>query len=98
MLIMIPGAGSTMLMAQDDSGDPLPKQLWLDFNPSIKVAERVTLYGAVGARANFPNSWSRYLITPSVKYNWPRMILKDYKYKEELHAGIGLFFTDNRKQ
>ena len=83
------------LKAQDESNDPVSKQLWLDFNPSYKVAERVTLYGAVGARTIFPNTWSRYLITPSVKYDWPRMILKNYKYKEELHAGVGVFFTDN---
>ncbi len=68
------------LKAQDESDDPVSKQLWLDFNPSYKVADRLTLYGAIGARTIFPSAWSRYLITPSVKYDWPRMILKNMHY------------------
>ena len=66
--------GTSGLKAQDENNDPVSKQLWLDFNPSLKVTDRLTLYGAIGARTNFPTTWSRYLITPSVKYNWPRMI------------------------
>jgi len=93
MLFMIPQAVTT---AQDGADNKTTKQLWLDFNPSYKVSERVGLYGKIGARTTFPNNWSRYLITPSVKYDWPRMILKDLKYREELHAGIGFYYTDNK--
>ena len=87
--------GTSELKAQDENNDPVSKQLWLDFNPSLKVTDRLTLYGAIGARTIFPTTWSRYLITPSVKYNWPRMILKDMKFKEELHGGIGFYYTEN---
>jgi hypothetical protein len=85
-------------LAQGSADNVVTKQLWLDFNPSVKVAERVTLYGAIGARTISPNTWSRYLITPSVKYDWPRMILKKYQFREELHGGIGIFFTDNKER
>lgn len=82
--------------AQEDAKKTVTKQLWLDFNPSYKVAERVTLYGSIGARTVFPHYWSRYLITPSVKYDWPRLIMKNRPYKEALYAGLGIFFTDNK--
>jgi hypothetical protein len=81
---------------QESTINNVTKQLWVDFNPSIKVAEKFTVYGAIGFRERFPDAWSRYLITPSVKYDWPRMILKDFKYREELHAGIGVYYTDNK--
>ena len=70
-------------------------QFWLDFNPSYRVAERVTLYGKIGIKTNSPHTWTRYLITPSIKYNWPRLILRDYKFMEELHAGVGVYYTNN---
>lgn len=95
VLVMFPIIYGSGLKAQDESNDPVSKQLWLDFNSSYKVAERLTLYGAIGARTIFPSAWSRYLITPSVKYDWPRMILKNMQYKEQLHGGIGFFYTNN---
>lgn len=83
------------ILAQDEEPNNSSSQFWLDFNPSYKVAERLTLYGAIGARTISPYSWSRVLITPSVAYDWPRLILKNYPYKEQLIAGLGIYFTNN---
>jgi hypothetical protein len=35
-------------------------------------------------------------MTPSIKYDWPRLILKDKRYKEKLIGGICIYYTNNR--
>jgi len=94
-ILLIPQA---QILAQEGTENAFTNQLWLDFNSSYQVAERLTLYGDVGTRTISSKTWNRYLIRPAVKYDWPRLILKDYQFKEELHAGIGIFFTDNKER
>ena len=91
-------AGASGLKAQEDDDGPLAKQFWLDYNPGIKLSEKVSLHGSIGARANAPYEWTRFLISPSVRYVRPKHILKKVNYKEELHAGVGIFFTDNHEK
>jgi len=84
------------VQAQDEGSDKLPKQFWLDYNPKYKISEKLTLHGSIGYRANSPYDWSRFLVTPSIRYVRPKYMLKKLNYKEELHAGIGFYFTDNQ--
>lgn len=88
-------AGALELKAQENDNGPLAKQFWLDYNPGIKLSERISLHGQIGARANAPYEWTRFLVSPSVRYVRPKHLLKEVNYKEELHGGIGIYFTDN---
>ena len=63
------------IFAQDESEDPVTKQFWLDFNPSYQISEKLELYGSIGFRTVDPNTWNRFLITPSVKYKVPKNAL-----------------------
>ena len=88
-----------LLYAQDDEGDEdkiLTQQIWLDYNPSFSLSEKVDVYGEIGARTVFPNEWYRFVVGPSVRYKRPNLIFKKLYYKEELHFGIRFFFTANK--
>ena len=82
--------------AQDKGDKEVTTQIWGDYNVSYNVSERFAVYGNMGARTVFPNEWSRYLVTPSVKYKLRKLLFKKLYYSEELHAGLGFFFTDNK--
>ena len=84
------------IFGQIETEEPVTKQFWIDFNPSYPISEKVELYGSIGVRTIDPNVWNRFLVTPSVKYKRPKLILKKLQYKEELHGGIGFFYTANR--
>ncbi len=88
---------SVKLSAQDtNSENNVTQQLWLDYNPSYKVSEKLDLYGDIGARTLFPTEWYRFVIGPSVRYKRPKLIWDELAYKEELHFGIRFFFTTNK--
>lgn len=72
------------------------KQLWLDYNPNFRLSNRAKMYVPFGYRTNFPNFWDRVFIEPQVKYDWPRLVLKNLKYKEQLVGGLGVFYTFNK--
>jgi hypothetical protein len=85
------------LLAQDASDDkPITNQIWMDYNPSYGLGERMHIYGTVGIRTVFPQAWNRYYIKPSVKYQMRKLFFKKLYYKEELHAGVGIYLTNNR--
>jgi hypothetical protein len=81
--------------AQDVSSNSVTKQIWLDFNPSRQLSDKINLNVPVGARTIFPKKWYRFWIGPRITYKWPRLILKKLRYKEELHGGIDIFYTAN---
>lgn len=76
--------------AQDNS------QYWADYNLSNKISDRLSWSSGFGYRTISSQNWQRIYMTPSIKYDWPRLILKDMRYKEKLIAGIGVFYTNNR--
>ena len=84
------------VFAQDVDEKITTEQIWLDYNPSFPLSERLDAYGDVGARTVFPNEWYRFVIGPSIRYKFPKLILKEFHYKEELHFGIRFFFTANK--
>jgi len=86
---------SHQVIAQDSSSSTVTKQIWLDFNPSRKLSDRTTLNLPIGARTIFPNVWYRFWIGPRISYKRPKFILKKLRYKEELHAGIDIYYTVN---
>ncbi len=83
-------------IAQDENENQVTNQFWFDFNPSHKISEKVGVYGSVGFRTISPHAWNRYWLKPAVKYKRPKFMLKKLKYKEELHGGIEMYFTDNK--
>ena len=85
-----------LLYAQDVEDQGTTEQIWLDYNPSYILSERLDVYGDIGARTIFPNEWYRFVVGPSVRYKRPKLILKELFYKEELHFGIRFFFTANK--
>lgn len=84
------------LHAQDVSDQSITPQLWLDYNPTFSVSEKVDLYGDIGMRSLFPNEWYRFVVGSSVRYKLSKILFKKLYYKEELHAGIRFFFTANK--
>ena len=92
-LIIIPFI-SSILLAQDDSSSS-SKQVWLDYNPNKKIGKELKLFFPMGIRTTFPNEWYRAFVNPYISYNWPRLILKKFNYKEQLLGGVGLYYTLN---
>ena len=84
------------LYAQDVEDKSITNQIWLDYNPDFSLSEKVDLYGDIGARTLFPNEWNRYVFRPVLKYQMPKLFFENLYSKEELHAGIGFFLTDNK--
>lgn len=84
------------MLAQDSNGqNPINNQFWIDYNLSYALSEKLDLYGGIGFRTISPHEWNRYAVTPAIKYEIPKWIFKKLKYREELHGGIGLFYTTN---
>ncbi len=85
------------LFAQSDIEDnSITNQLWTDINFSYRLTERLGLYGDVGFRTVSPHEWNRFVIRPAVRYQIPKLILKNFKYNKEVNSGIGFFYTSNR--
>ena len=53
------------------------------------------VYGDVGVRTMIPHEWNRVIIRPSILYKIPKLFLKNLYYSAEVHAGLGLFYTNN---
>lgn len=83
-------------LSQDNEPNSVANQIWLDYNPTIPLTERVDFYGDAAARTVFPNEWYRFVIGPSLRYKQPKSILKKLYYKEEFHFGIRFFYTVNK--
>jgi hypothetical protein len=76
---------STTAHAQQESS--VSKQLWLDYDPSVWVSEKVELFGDVGVRTELEdNGWWRLVIRPSVGIPVGAF---------QLTGGIGNFITFN---
>ena len=86
--------GSNELLAQNNEKTT---QFWTDYNMSGKINDRLSWGAGTGFRTISPHQWNRIYIDPSVTYDWPRMILKKLKYKEKLLAGVGVYYTDNKR-
>ena len=84
-----------LLYAQEIEDKSITQQIWLDYNPTYSLSEKVDLYGDIGARTVFPNEWYRFVVGPSVRYIKPNLKIKKLYLKEEFHAGIRFFFTAN---
>ena len=82
--------------AQDTlSNSVVTEQIWLDYNVSYSLSERVNVYGDIGARTIIPNEWYRYVIRPSISYKLPKRFLPNSYHNSKLHGGVGFFFTNN---
>ena len=87
---------SPTIYAQDTiSNNIVTEQIWIDYNPSYELSEKVVVYGDIGARTLFPHEWNRFVIRPSISYKLPKPFYQDLYYNSELHGGIGFFFTHN---
>lgn len=84
-----------MVSAQNEDDTPVNQQFWFDFNTSYKVSDRVGLYGALGFRTISPHQWDRYWLRSAAKVKGKKLMLKKLYYKEELHGGLDLFYTNN---
>ena len=82
--------------AQSDVGEgDILHQYWGDFNLAYRLSDHWDLYGDMGFRTITPVNWNRYILRPAVRYQVPRLLFNNLKYREEINAGVGLFFTSN---
>ena len=73
------------------SEDEVVPELWLDYNPSIAVSERVDLFGDMGYRTQLESSgWHRLVIRPNVRYAASDKVV--------VQGGLGSFFTWNEDE
>lgn len=77
------------------SENSITEQIWVDYNPSIPLNYRVSLYGDIGFRTLHPHEWNRIVIRPSIRYKIPKFFWENMYYKAELHGGVGFFLTNN---
>jgi hypothetical protein len=95
-IVFICGLFNPVLLAQDEPEENVvTHQFWVDYNSAYRLTERWDLYGDIGFRTISPHKWNRYIIRPAVRYQVPKLIFKNLKLREEFHAGVGFFFTDN---
>ncbi len=74
--------------AQTSTAQETSKQLWVDYDPSWWVANKVELFGDVGLRREIESDgWWRLVVRPSVRVPYHFLLLS---------AGIGNFFTVNQ--
>ena len=86
------------LVAQDDSGNILTKQIWLDYNIAYPISESLDFYFSTGYKTIFPGPWNKIFVNPEVSYKVPKLMLKKWKYSEKVYFGIDIyyaFFTDS---
>ena len=76
----------------------ITEQLWIDYNYKYLLKDNYTLYGDVGYRVVTPYIWNRFFIRPSINYQIPKRFKSKLFYSTDLHAGIGIFFTDNKSE
>jgi hypothetical protein len=89
-------AGSLSLYAQEIVEETnINQQFWADYHVSNRLSEQWELYGNIGFRTISPYEWNRFVVSPAIGFRVPKMVFKQLKYREELHAGIGLFYTRN---
>lgn len=73
-------------------------QFWTDLNFKYTLKPGLFLHAPVGYRTISPHKWDRFYINPQVRYDWPRLILKNLKYKEQIIGGVGVYFTNNQNK
>lgn len=93
-IVLLLFLASTTITGQSESSD-VKKQLWLDYNPEFKINDGLKMLTPVGLRTIFPNEWYRIYISPQIVYNWPRLMMKSLRFKEQIKGGIGFYYTDN---
>lgn len=97
IILLILVTTTKRLLAQDDSVNHIvTNQLWIDYNPSMQLGEKLKFSFPLGARTVFPNTWDKYYISPQVIYDWPRLLFKNKKYKEQLIGGVNIQFIYNK--
>ena len=78
-----------------ESSDNLTQQFRIDYNPKMKLSEKLDLIIPVGFRITSPYRWHRIYAEPQITMDWPRLILKKMRFKEQLVGGIGIYHTNN---
>lgn len=74
----------------------ISQQIWLDYDPTIAVSNKLSIYGDLGARTIIPNTWFRYNVRAGVNYR-PFILSDKHPVLKNLqiHAGLGDFYTQS---
>jgi len=71
-------------------------QLWLDWNPRLKINARSSAYLPVGFRTNFTQNQYRIYGRPTYRYDITRLNERTNRYRTwQLIGGAGVFYTRN---
>jgi hypothetical protein len=82
-----------------DEDEVVNMQIWLDYNPSWTINNRMQFYGDLGVRTIFPKTWYRAIVRPSIRYDLLSYNEKREHYRTwEVHGGMGFFYTYNLEQ
>jgi hypothetical protein len=85
-MVLSPQPATTQLL---DEADHISPQLWVDYNPSWRLGDKVDLYGDLGVRSELESGgWWRFILRPSVRYQAGEHV--------RLSGGLGGFYTVNQ--
>jgi hypothetical protein len=85
-LFLLAALACVPLTAGDGRCGDVEYQTWVDYNPSWKASDKLTVFGDVGARRNYVEPrWWKYIVRANVAYD-----LGAWK----VAGGIGNFYAD----
>jgi hypothetical protein len=78
------------VIAQDQSNNSVNNQIWIDFNSSYKISDRLEYNGTIGTKDVFPHSWYKIYTKSDISLKLPKFIFKKFDYDEKVYAGMQL--------
>ena len=91
MVLLLPFS----IRGQNTDGPDATQQLWLDFNPSWSLSDRVAINSKFGFKTIFPNAWYKFYASGEVSYDVPKLMLKSLQYHEQVYAGLDMYYIVN---
>ena len=84
------------LLAQQNSDESdATQQLWLDYNPSWQLKDKIGITSKFGFKTIFPSAWYKFYSSAEVTYDVPKFILKSLYYNEQVYAGADMYYILN---
>ena len=78
--------------AQDQSNNSVNNQIWIDFNPSYKISDRLEYNGTLGTKDVYPHSWYKIYTKSDISLKLPKFIFKKLSSSEKVYAGIQMYY------
>jgi hypothetical protein len=95
VLLLLFGSAKAGLSQDDTDENNVTQQLWLDFNPTWRLARQWDLNAKIGSKSIYPQAWYKVYSSAEVAYSVPKLVLKKLKYDEKVYAGVEFYYIYN---